>query len=302
MKAIYHEGELAVQTRAGVREMAERVGRSIRASFPPASVEFLLEQPLAIIGSVGADGRAWASLVTGEPGFMRVMDEQTLFVGAKASTGDPLAVNLTANSHIGLLAIDFATRRRMRVNGRAATVHGEDGIRIDATQVYANCPKYIQAREWRLETVTPQDGRSIRRERFLTAKQRTWIAGSDTFFIASHHAEGGADVSHRGGMPGFVCVVSERELMFPDYSGNAMFQTLGNLSVNPSAGLLFVDWHTGSTLQLTGLARVVWEEDDLAGIKGAERAVRFVVDESIQIEHATDLRWHFLDYSPFNPV
>ena len=111
---------------------------------------------------------------------------------------------------------------------------------------------------------------SVKRSRVLSEEQQTWIAGSDTFFIASHHAEGGTDVSHRGGMPGFVSVVSESKLMFPDYSGNAMFQTLGNISVNPSAGLLFVDWDKWRTLQLTGRASIVWETERIAAMDGAD--------------------------------
>ncbi len=302
MESVYHKGEMAVQTQAGVREMAERVARSIRASFPSAAIQFLREQPIAIIGSIDADGRAWASLITGEPGLIQVIDEQTLMVGAQASSGDPLTDNLKAKAEVGLLAIEFATRRRMRVNG-LAELHPE-GIVIHAAQVYSNCPKYIQAREWRIENAylgKPQP-LSVRRSRFLSEKQQTWITASDTFLIATHHQDGGGDASHRGGMPGFVRVIDRQTLAWGDYSGNSMFQTLGNIAENPAAGLLFIDWERGSTLQLTGSARIEWEPERFEVFAGAERAVEFAVDEVIEIPDATNLRWQLLDYSPFNPA
>ncbi|MEJ7713532.1 MAG: pyridoxamine 5'-phosphate oxidase family protein [Pyrinomonadaceae bacterium] len=303
MKSVYHRGEIAVQAQAGVRGMAERVGRSIHTSFPLAAQEFLREQPMALIGSVNVEGRAWASLVTGEPGFLQVIDEQTLMIGAQASSGDPLMDNLKANAEVGLLAIEFATRRRMRVNG-TAELHPE-GIAIHAAQVYSNCPKYIQARAWRIENArsyNQQSQPSVERKLSLSEKQQMWIAESDTFFIATHHQDGGGDVSHRGGMPGFVRVVDRQMLAWGDYSGNTMFQTLGNIVENPAAGLLFIDWERGSTLQLTGRARVVWEPERFEMFAGAERAVEFAVDEVTEIPVATNLRWQLLDYSPFNPA
>ncbi len=80
------------------------------------------------------------------------------------------------------------------------------------------------------------------------------VARSDTFFIASQYSEvdgdwtHGVDVSHRGGKPGFVIVAHETELLFPDYTGNCMFNTLGNIVVNPRCGLLFLDFETGQAL------------------------------------------------------
>jgi hypothetical protein len=80
-----------------------------------------------------------------------------------------------------------------------------------------------------------------------------------------------------------------------------MFQTLGNLAVNPKAGLLFMDFERGATLQLTGRADIIWDEARRASFPGAERVVEFHVDRVIQMDQAMDLRWKFLDYSPFNP-
>ncbi len=135
----------------------------------------------------------------------------------------------------------------------------------------------------------------------LSAPQRLTIERADTFFIASVHEGTGTDASHRGGPPGFVRVVDERTLRFPDYAGNNMFQTLGNISTDPRVGLLFVDFDSGTTLQLTGRARILWDPEGFPELTGAERAVEVEIDEVVEIAGEGPLGWRFLGYSPFNP-
>jgi predicted pyridoxine 5'-phosphate oxidase superfamily flavin-nucleotide-binding protein len=189
----------------------------------------------------------------------------------------------------------------MRLNGRAEV--GSDGtMMIHAQQVYANCPKYIQARAWELSDRSAPSAHRVWNDANVNPTQQRWINQADTFFIASSHHEGGVDASHRGGHPGFVRVFNERLLAWPDYSGNMMFQTLGNLAVNPNSGLLFVDFERGATLQLAGSAAIIWDEASRAAFPGAQRVVEFHVDRVIQIDQAMGLRWTFLDYSPFNPT
>ena len=292
-----------MQERAGVRSMAERVGNSIHPTIPPAGREFLEEQPIIVVGSVGADGRVWASLLVGEPGFVRALDERTVTIAATPLPGDPLAEALQgASTKVGVLAIDLATRRRLRLNGEAER-RLDSRIYVRARQVYANCPKYIQAREPETGGAEPglQDGYTLR-SRGLTDEQRRLISCADTFFIASAHPEGGTDASHRGGNPGFVRFLDENALEFPDYSGNTMFNTLGNIAANPSAGLLFLDFEGGGTLQLTGAARIVWDAVREARFTGAERVVEFQVQEVVETRGAVPLRWRFEGYSPFNPA
>jgi len=99
--------------------MADRIGMSIRSTISLAAQEFLHSQPIAIVGSVDASGRVWASLLTGDPGVIQVVDEQTVRINSRPAAGDPLGDNLTANDQVGLVVIEFATHRRMRLNGRA---------------------------------------------------------------------------------------------------------------------------------------------------------------------------------------
>jgi len=89
--------------------------------------------------------------------------------------------------------------------------------------------------------------------------------------------------------------------VFPDYAGNNMFNTLGNISINPQAGLLFSDFERGNTLQVTGKASIIWDTECLKEFAGAERLVEFQIDRVIEITDASSLGWRFVEYSPFNP-
>lgn len=298
MTLIYHSGELAIQDRAGVQEEAKALGKIIGSIIKPPAVDFLCRQRLAIAATVEANGRVWASLLTGKPGFMQVL-EQTVRIDVVPIPGDPLQENLRFRDEIGILVIDLATRRRLRLNGKAM-LQPDGSIDVQTQQVYFNCPKYIQLRYLETEVTKPFKVQGIQRSDTLTEQQQHSITQTDTFFIASFHPEGGADASHRGGNPGFMQVLSAKKLVFPDYSGNNMFQTLGNISLNPHTGLLFIDFERGSTLQLTGRASVVWDAEYVAQFAGAQRVVEFQIDEVIAIADASPLRWRFVEYSPFN--
>jgi len=296
----FHPGEIAVQTRAGVREEAERVYAFVSDQIKPAALEFLQTQPLAIASTIAADGSVWASLLTGSPGFVQGLDEQTVRVRAIVTATDPLHQNLHSNAQIGLLVIDLSNRRRLRLNGEA-TVHPEGTIDVQIRQAFFNCPKYIQTRYLETERVTLTEPPKIQMRTILNESDQHWLTTADTFFIATAHAESGADASHRGGYPGFVQVVSSDRLIFPDYAGNNMFQTFGNLAINPNAGLLWIDFERGHTLQLTGKAAVIWDAERFSTIAGAQRLVEFAIETVLETRHATAFRWRFGDYSPANP-
>ena len=295
--APYHEGELAVQERAGVSDMARRIARGVRAEIPPVAAGFLAEQRLVVMGWVddgdgdGGDGRVWASPLVGEPGFIAADGAGLLGIRASLVPGDPLAGRARPPADAGLLAIDFATRRRMRING-VAIGERPGAFHVLPDQVYSNCPKYIQARELMPDAPAPAPGPATCSSS-LTGAQAALIARADTFFIATCHREAGADASHRGGRPGFVQVADGGgSLSWPDYTGNAMFQTLGNIAADDRAGLLVIDFDSGSTLQLSGTARIVWQP---------ERRVEYSIERVVEIPSALPLRWRFVAASPFNP-
>jgi predicted pyridoxine 5'-phosphate oxidase superfamily flavin-nucleotide-binding protein len=297
--SVFHDGERAVQRRAGVSALAERVGRSIRRDIPAAARTFLAERRWIVIGALDGDGRPWPAIRAGLPGFAHATGDRTVRIDAAAPVGDPIPDELLGGGALaGLLAIDPATRRRLRVNGRVTAID-RAGFVLDADQVFSNCPKYIQRRDER-----PADTAAVPEApvtaSVLTGAQRDRLRAADTFFIASGRPGEGVDVSHRGGMPGFVQVDGQR-LAWPDYGGNAMFNTLGNLHVHPYAGLLVPDFATGGALILSGRAGVDWDLGHASAMAGAERVVTLDVDRVVEQAGVLPLAFQLREYSPFNP-
>ncbi|MGW3708634.1 pyridoxamine 5'-phosphate oxidase family protein [Streptomyces albogriseolus] len=299
----YHRGEIAVQERAGLARQAEFSLGGIGESIPPVARDFLAQQPWIVLGGADRDGLVWATQLTGGAGFLGVPDPRTVTVGALPLPGDPLAEVLTAGPAVptGMIAIEPATRRRMRLNGRAC--REGTGLCVDIDQVIANCPKYLQKRNhrWAGPDEAGAADRTVTADTGLSPAQQRKVRAADTFFVATASDRGDADASHRGGNPGFVQVLSPTLLRWPDYVGNAMFLTLGNLLLNASAGILVPDWETGDTLHLSGTARTVWDAEDIATAPGAQRLVEFSVQAVREITAASPLRWTSPGYSRFNP-
>ncbi len=288
-----------MQARAGVQAESRALGRGISRAIPEGVEPFLESQRFAVLAGVDPAGRVWASLLTGNTGFITAPDSRTLRAAAALPVSDPLSAGLSPGQMVGVLVLDLERRRRLRINGRVAEVSG-DALEIRTEEVFGNCPKYIQSRAPSEDTEHGR-GADAQWSASLSPGQRHAIETADTLFLASVHAEAGADASHRGGQPGFVQVLDERRLRIPDYSGNNMFQTLGNITADPRVGLLFLDFETGTTLQLTGRARVLWNPQDYARLTGAQRAVEVDIDEVVEILGRGPLGWRFLEYSPFNP-
>jgi predicted pyridoxine 5'-phosphate oxidase superfamily flavin-nucleotide-binding protein len=294
----YHDGELTVQKRADAFDPADLEGNGLGVEFDERGSTFLAQQPWVVIAAQDRDGRVWSSLLHGPAGFLSTSDPSTLAIDASLPAGDPLAESFESANEIGLLVLDPRTRRRLRINGRAQATKARKLV-VTTREVYGNCPKYIQRREI-VETVAMEVGQAIPAS-ILDSDQRDFIARADTFFIGSLHAEAGIDCSHRGGNPGFVRAIDDRRLAFPDYSGNNMFQTLGNLTLDGRAGLLFLDFQTGDMLQLTGQATIIWDSPRLAEWPDARRLIEFEIAGAMVRRNAFPLRWRLVEYSPFNP-
>jgi hypothetical protein len=165
-------------------------------------------------------------------------------------------------------------------------------------QSFGNCPQYIQRRVIVRANTVASPARELSS---LDSEARSLIEHADTFFVASRSRAdvgraGGADISHRGGRPGFVGIEGDT-LLIPDFRGNRYFNTLGNLSVEPRASLLFVDFEAGDLLQLQGMAEVDWNAEAAEQLAGAERLWRFHVHRGWRRKAASPLRWEFVDYS-----
>jgi len=302
----FHEGEQEIHTRLGIRDKIESFGRRfIRDHMPDQHREFYGTLPFVLVGTVDDQGRPWASVVAGRPGFMSTPDERTLDVAARPLFGDPLGDTLKLGADIGMLGIQPQTRRRNRLTARVSSLK-PNSFSVTVVQAFGNCPQYIQTRDIAVlpSIDSPQRQRSMQRSDRFDDATRDLIERSDTFFIATAYADGrdapsrGADVSHRGGKPGFVRVEDDRSFVFPDFAGNYHFNTVGNLILNPKAGFLFADFDTGDLVYLTGHAEIVWEGEALHAFTGAERLIRFRVDELIRVEASLPLRFTFGEYSP----
>lgn len=298
----FHAGEIAVQERLGVRAKVEAQGRRfIRDYLTEQHQLFYTQLPFLIAGTVDVKGHPWASILIGAPGFLSTPDDRTLQIASRPLVGDPLANTLAEGIDIGLLGIELPTRRRNRLNGTVTAITS-NGFTVRVAQSFGNCPQYIQART--VELVKTNHPQSIQEVTTLAEPERTMITAADTFFIATaFHGDAfnlvrGVDVSHRGGKPGFVRIDDDRTLTFPDFAGNLHFNTIGNLLLDPHAGLLFIDFHCGDLLYLTGTAEVLWESEDQA-FAGAERLIRFQILQGYRVEGRLPLRWSAPDYSPF---
>ena len=283
----YHEGEKAVQNRAGEQAVAERNGRAINTEIMPGALKFISQQAMVVLGSVDLQGRLWASIVTGEPGFAHAPDQSTVLFNlehAGSHHDDPLWNNLVDDPRIGALFIELSSRRRLRVNGRVEPL-ASDQLRLQVDEAYPNCPKYIQRRHIRTNDSSEQlsSTEPMHQGQTIGDDQRELIEHTDTVFVASAHPKRGVDASHRGGHPGFVSVLDNATLRVPDYPGNSMYNTLGNFQVNPQAGLIVPDFNGGRVLQMTGSTRIRWDlaEQPNQPTGGTERYWDFTVERWI---------------------
>jgi uncharacterized protein len=270
----FHTGELAVQRRAGVEHRAARLSRMLEpVELDGGIAAFLGDRTFAAMTGRDRAGTLWISPLTGRPGFLHVAPPTTLEIGATIPVGDPLH-SLPAGQPVGTVVVEFATRRRVRING-ILTQADRGRLMIEVEQAYGNCPQYIQQRVLSPDPLDPAHIGDVRHGSVLSAEDVDLIRGADTFFLGTTHPERGSDASHRGGPAGFVRVEGN-QLWWPDYAGNNLFNSFGNLAVDPEAAVLFPDFATGRTLQLSGSAEVDWGEPGRPGDDGhTGRRARF---------------------------
>lgn len=265
----WHVGELKAQALSGADHIPG--GAGIRSVMPDQHRAFFASLPFLVAGTLDEAGAPMATVLTGRAGFVSSADPTTLDIAAQSA--DPAGRRLVAGAPIGLLGIQPDTRRRNRANG-VVTAAGPDGLTVQVQQSFGNCPQYIHPRHVMVDRRVAIDAEPFEG---LDARARKQVAAADTFFVATASGagveNGGVDISHRGGPPGFVRTDGD-VLTIPDYRGNRYFNTLGNLLLEPRAALLFLDFANGELLQLQGTAETAWDEHELPG---AERTWRFTV-------------------------
>ena len=301
--AVFHEGELAVQRLAGETTMAQANGRVIAGAIPKGALSFLEQQPMVVAATVDGNDRPWASILVGSRGFVRSPDATLVEIHAAQEyvvTSDPIWNNLEINPQLGLLGIEFDRRRRLRINGRAS-LGDLRRIQIDVHEAYPNCPKYIHRRFLRSMKNRPATS-DLRTGVEPGEEQIRTIQRANTVFVASIHPARGADASHRGGSAGFVEWVGPRTLRMPDYPGNSMYNTLGNITVQPYMGVTILDFEETRVLQMTGAASLHFDQPDPSGTTGGTRRFwQLRVDAWREWDLPVEMDWEQLDASPFNP-
>lgn len=292
----FHRGERAVQERVGVADRVARAGAAIRDYMPEQHRSFFASLSYLPLAVVDRSGSPIATILTGPRGFVAACDERSLHIARLPDANDPVRDSLVKGAAAGVLGIELGTRRRNRANGRIADV-GHDGFTIAVEQSFGNCPQYIQARE--LEVDAGSVGRQAGATESLAGlddEAARLIAAADTLFVASC-AEGGADMSHRGGRPGFVRVDGD-VLTVPDFAGNRYFNTLGNFLISPKASLLFIDFAKGDLLQVTGLVEIVWAGDEVERFARAERLWRVRVTRAWRCRGVLPEGWRSRGFAP----
>lgn len=305
----FHFAELEVQRRAGTDERLQDIGRRvIRDHLLQQHQDFFSAQHQLLLAMVDEQGRPWVAMAAGAPGFVSAVSRTRLRIDALPLAGPPTLANggsLVVGAQVGVLGLDYSSRRRNRVNGRIVSVD-QCGFELQVVHSFGNCPKYIQLRETRIPDdrhwrAQPVDGAVLSS---FDDEAVQVIAQADHFYIASHYdrpgdeVHHGADASHRGGKPGFVRIDDDGALVFPDFPGNRFFNTLGNITANGKAALLFTDFESGSLLSMTGQASIDWRAADEHGFAGAERLVRFSPSEAWLYRNALPFEWRFTAFSP----
>lgn len=273
----FHVGELQAQALAGFSSSAA----AIRDYMPEQHRTFFEALKFVLLATIDEQGAPLATVIASESGVLNSPDEHVLRLRAAIDPDDAVLSRLRPGSPVGMLGIDFRTRRRNRANGIVDAID-EAFMDIRVLQSFGNCPKYIHVRD---VAVRPcEQGKLIVPQQLtgLDDIAREAILASSTLFVATSSgkdvAAGGVDISHRGGEPGFVKVEGDT-LIVPDYLGNRYFNTLGNMMLEKRVALLLIDFRNGDLLHLQGRTEIQWQSDRLEEFNGAERLWHFHIEK-----------------------
>lgn len=265
----FHEGEIACQAEAGVDTATyeQRIDEYLSLTINPNDIEFVSKRTFSIAATMDASGRPWLSPLFGvEDKLFRVNGPTTVLIDADVIAGDPLRDNITDTGQLSVLFLNLARRRRAKSLG-TAVIEEDCSITYKINRYFSLCPKYIFRRDHQPATqsdYTPPEKPA--RSEYLKPDHTVQLEAADMVFLGSYHTDHGVDATLRGGPAGFVKVVDNQTLSIPDYLGNGMYNTLGNLRLDDHLALLSIDFKTGRTLHITGRATVgeAASDDELA--------------------------------------
>jgi len=298
---------------------------------PQAS--FMLQKgSMLALGTLDAECRPWTTLWGGSPGFSEplgggLVGTRTLIDGkhdpvVQALVGDAVDGEMLqprdGGKTIAGLAIDLMTRKRVKIAGKmvAGTVQeihvepengGNDSkapskqkqiqLVTKIEQSLGNCPKYLN--QYQLQPAAV-DAKKLSEGPSLTSEANALITQADMFFLTTN-SEQDMDVNHRGGSPGFVRTLSPTELVYPEYSGNRLYQSLGNLQLNPKIGISFPNYQTGDVLYTTGTASILVGAEATKLLPGSNLAVKIKLTSTRHVQNGLPFRGTPHEPSPYNP-
>ncbi|KAH6629294.1 hypothetical protein C7974DRAFT_424361 [Boeremia exigua] len=305
------------------------------AMLTPQASYMLQRAPLLAIGTLDAKDWPWTTLWGGTPGFSEPLGAG--FVGTKTlvdSKFDPVVQALVGNAEKGqllqptdggkmlsALAIDLVTRKRVKIAGKMAAgtvrevdvnVEGDTSLLDDVPKTQneiqlvtkideslGNCPKYLNQYSLTPALVTPE---LVHEGPSLSPEGRALIDRADMFFLSTA-TDTDMDTNHRGGPPGFIRTVSPSCIVYPEYSGNRLYQSLGNLLLNPRIGITIPDYAAGTVLYTTGTATVLAGPAAQALLPGSPLVVKIQLEHTRLVARGLPFRGALaLDgYSPYNP-
>lgn len=303
----FHRGEIEIQELTGEREHAESNGQIISDQIISGALHFAERQPFIVLGTMNSKGNHEASILFGKPGFVCALSQKEMRIDLSQVQGvlqDSFFLNLQQFPYVGTLLIELDTRRRLKVNGKVSSISAEQ-IVMEVRESFPLCPKYIQRRavSWAEEEEYSKQNSTLSAMGVqLGQAQLDLIRSCDTMFLVSSHPAECLDVSHRGGAAGFVNFVEPNLLMVPDYSGNGMFNSLGNLRQNSQAALLMLDFSRRQYLHISGTVELKLGEPDPVNQSGGTGRFWFLEPTHWISCAIPNLQSQFIDHSPFNPL
>jgi len=283
---------------------------------------------LLALGTLDNHERPWVTLFGGSPGFSEPLGGG--FVGTRTlvdSENDPVVQALVGDAKDGEmsqpkdggkmlagLAIDLMTRKRVKIGGRMVAgtvkevnVEFEDGAEpqkqsqiqlvTKIEESLGNCPKYLNQYEIRPALVKAE---LVSSGSSLSDEGKTLTQRADMFFLSTSTPID-MDVNHRGGAGGFVRVISSTCIAYPEFSGNRLYQSLGNLQINPKIGITFPDYGTGDVLYITGTTEILVGAEAEKLLPGSNLAVKIEISEARYVKQGLSFRGVPKIPSPYNP-
>lgn len=338
----WHDGERSIQRRVGVDD---REDNPTIPFLPAMFASRLPNYPLMAVGTLDDQDRPWVTLWgTGAPPLSQSIAQNVIAIKSEVDASfDPVVEAIWKGQDDGeivrqegdgklfsALGIHLELRSRLKLAGKiiAGALNadsdnegeskpvekksGKSGniqLAVSITQSLPNCPKYLNKKIITSSTPKPK---LLSNSAHLSQEALDLIKNADTMFVTSAHEHEDMDANIRGGPQGFIRVAQPESttenstIIWPEYSGNNLYQTLGNLERTPKAGLVIPNFETGDVLYVTGTTEVLVGKQASSQISKSNLAVRLRVTAARLVQNGLPFRGKFLDdptkgRSPYNP-